>query len=65
MKTLRQPESATTRAAEDWSPETVLAMNLCLLTQPNLDVQRWFEEQVALQMGCLPHGVRADDSAIA
>lgn len=62
MKTLRQPESANTRAAEDWSPETVLAMNLFLLTRPDLDVQRWFEKQVALHLGCSPHGGRVDDS---
>ncbi|MCF7786907.1 MAG: hypothetical protein K9N47_12340 [Prosthecobacter sp.] len=65
MKTLSQPETATARAAEDWSPESVLAMNICLLAHPDLDVQPWFEEQVALHLGCSPHGSHMDSSPIA
>ena len=65
MKTLSQPETATVRAGGDWPSKTVLAMNLFLLTRPDLDVQRWFEEQVVLHLGCSPHGGRVDASPIA
>ncbi|OYW77799.1 MAG: hypothetical protein B7Z37_02630 [Verrucomicrobia bacterium 12-59-8] len=65
MKTLSQPEIAIVRTAEDWSSAAVLAMNICLLAHPDLDVQRWFEEQVALHLGCSPHGGRVDSSPIA
>lgn len=33
-----------------WPAESVLAMNALFLTYPGLDVQRWFEEQVALRL---------------
>lgn len=65
MKTLCQSETATARAGGGWSLETVLAMNLFLLTQPGLDVQRWFEEQVVLHLGHSPHGGNAAASSIA
>lgn len=61
MKMPRQPQSATA----PWPPETVLAMNVCLLTQPMLDLQRWFEAQVVLHLGCSPHGAHMDGALIA
>ena len=65
MKPLRQQQSTAVQAAVCWPLKTVLSMNLCLLTHPALDVQRWFEEQVALHLGCLPHGSHVSDSAAA
>jgi hypothetical protein len=65
MKTLPQPGNTAARAAELWPPESVLAMNTCLLAHPELDVQRWFEEQVALHLGYTPHGRRVASSPIA
>lgn len=65
MKTFSQPEITASRAAEAWSPETVLAMNIFLLKHPSLDMQHWFEEQVVLHLGCSPHGMRVDSSPIA
>jgi hypothetical protein len=64
MKTQRQPEIAKVRAREAWSPLSVLVMNTFLLTHPDLDVQRWFEEQVVLHLGCSPHGRRVGASPI-
>ena len=64
MKTLRQPLIAAVQAAVCWPPETVLAMNICLLTRPGLDVQRWFEEQVVLHLGHSPHGGGVNDPPI-
>lgn len=65
MKTLSQPEITASKAAEVWSPESVLAMNIFLLQHPLLDLQPWFEEQVAIHLGCSPHGRRVDSSPIA
>ncbi|MHB1081336.1 MAG: hypothetical protein ACYC67_18205 [Prosthecobacter sp.] len=65
MKTPSQPEITASKAAEAWSPESVLAMNIFLLTHPSLDPQHWFEEQVVLHLGCSPHGRRVDASPIA
>ncbi len=36
-----------------WPSESVLAMNAFLLTHHGIDVQRWFEEQVALRLSAL------------
>jgi len=65
MNTLRQPQIVEAQAAAYWPETTVLAMNLHLLTHPGLHVQRWFEEQVALHLGCSPHGGRVNPSPIA
>lgn len=65
MKTFRQPETDSAKAAENWAPETVLAMNLRLLTHPPRDFQRWFEEQVAVHLGFSPHGAGLDSKPIA
>ncbi len=65
MKLFRQPPNAAAQAAASWPPKTVLAMNACLLTQPILDVQRWFEEQVVLHLGYSPHSGHADSTATA
>lgn len=64
MKTQFQTEIVKVSGAGDWSPAMVLAMDVYLLTQPDLDVQCWFEEQVALHLGCSPHGARVDPSPI-
>lgn len=34
-----------------WPAPVVLAMNAWLMAHPSLDVQRWFEDQVAMRMG--------------
>lgn len=65
MKTLSQPEITASGAAESWSSEDVLTMNIFLLKHPSLDLQHWFEEQVLLHLGCSPHGRRVDSSPIA
>lgn len=53
MKTHLMPASAPMESRDFWPSESVLAMNAFLLTHPGLDVQRWFEEQVALRLSAL------------
>ena len=65
MNSLHQSQDAAAQSAESWSPAVVQAMDLFLLTHPVLDVQRWFEEQVVIHLGCSPHGGRAESSPIA
>lgn len=46
-----------------WPPDCVLALNVCLLAHPELEVQHWFEQQVAA-MGSTPHGMIGNASPI-
>ena len=64
MKTRHQPLVAAVQAVASWPMQTVLAMNICLLTRPDMDVQRWFEEQVIMHLGHSPHGGRATGAPI-
>ncbi|MDZ4401740.1 hypothetical protein [Prosthecobacter sp.] len=50
MKTHLMPAAAPMETRDFWPAESVLAMNALFLTYPGLDVQRWFEEQVALRL---------------
>ena len=50
MKTYLMPVAAPMETRVLWPAEAVLAMNALLLTHPRLDVQRWFEELVALRL---------------
>jgi hypothetical protein len=65
MKSLHQSQEAAVQSAASWSPAAVQAMDIFLLTHPALDVQRWFEEQVVLHLGCSPHGRQVESSPIA
>ncbi len=65
MNSLHQPQDAAEQSVESWSPAVVQAMDLFLLTHPVQDVQRWFEEQVILHLGCSPHGGSVEASPIA
>ncbi|MDB6007259.1 MAG: hypothetical protein JWR15_4246 [Prosthecobacter sp.] len=50
MRTLRKPRDTPFQTPATWPLKRVQAMNLCLLTQPIVDVQRWFERQVVLHL---------------
>ena len=64
MKTLHQPLVAAVQAIASWPMQTVLEMNISLLTRHDLDAQRWFEEQVIMHLGHSPHGERSTGTPI-
>ncbi len=47
-----------------WPRDRVLAMNVHLITHPELAVQHWFELQIAA-MGETPHGMCEDASPMS